>query len=213
MGETTRFAATQRSGAGGTMAESVSPQTRERITEAAMSALRTAPVSALSVRQVAESAGVTTSSVYKAFSSKYELFAVASRQLLVEQVIAVARGVDETAPPIQRLQQVLTGLFTVGRAEPFPTAYLFGMFPLLQHKDVDESVRRHVDEVVAEVHARLHQRIADAVASGDLIGDPDHLAALCATAAFGYLGMAVHSAPEVAPQRYAQFVVAGLPRP
>lgn len=195
------------------MAESVSAETRERITLAAVRAVRAAPVTALSVQQVAEAAGVTTSSVYKAFSSKYELFAVACRRVLVEQVVEVARGVDEAAPPLQRLRQVLAGLFAVGRAEPFPTAYLYGMFPLLQHKEVDDSVRREVDEVEAELRARLRHRIADAVEAGDLAGDPDDLAAICATAAFGYLGMAVHGATPVAPEAYADFVVRGLPRP
>ncbi|MEZ5145343.1 MAG: TetR/AcrR family transcriptional regulator [Acidimicrobiales bacterium] len=111
------------------MAESVSDETRERITAEAARAVRAAPVSALSVQQVARAAGVTSSSIYKAYSSKYELFAEASRRVLVEQVVAIAEGVDEAAPPLERLRQVLTGLFHVGRDEPFPAAYLYGMFP------------------------------------------------------------------------------------
>lgn len=192
------------------MAESVSDETRERITVEAARAVRAAPVSALSVQQVAEAAGVTSSSIYKAYSSKYELFAEASRRVLVEQVVAIAEGVDEAAPPLERLRQVLTGLFHVGRDEPFPAAYLYGMFPLLHHKEVDDAVQEKIDHVDAEVRRRLRHRIVDALDAGALAGDPDELVELCAVATFGYLGMAVNHDEPVAPETFADFVLAGL---
>ena len=103
---------------------------------------------------------MATSSIYKAYGSKYELFAEASRRILVEQVTEVAEELDEAAAPLERLRTVLSGMFRVGRDEPFAAAYLFGMFPLLHHGEVDQKVRELIDHVDTEVRRRLRHRVA-----------------------------------------------------
>ena len=192
------------------MAETVSAATRERITAEAARLVRFEPVSTISVQEVARAAGVTSSSIYKAYASKYELFAEASRRVLVAQVTEVAEAVDESSAPIERLRQVLGELLAVCSEQPFALAYLYGMFPLLHHAEVDDAVRDEVARVDEEVRVRLRHRVVDAVGDGALAGDPDQLVELCRLAAFGYLGEAVHGGHDVAPADYATFVLRGL---
>ncbi len=193
------------------MAESVSNETRERITLAAMEAVRRAPVRVLSIKEVADAAGVTSSSIYKAYSNKYELFAEASRRILVEQVVVIADGVDDSAPPAERLRQTIAGLARVGRNDPFPAAYLWGLYPMIHHRDVDDAVQEKIAHVDAEVRARFRHRIVEALEAGELAGDVDELVELCTVAAFGYLGSAAVSPAGLAdPDAFAEFVIRGF---
>lgn len=192
------------------MAETVSEATRERITEAAAQAVRYAPVATLTVADVAEAAGVTNSSIYKAYSNKYELFAEASRRVLVAQIGEVAGSVDESRPPEERLRQVLVDLFRVCSEQPFAVAYLYGLFPLMHHGDVASDMRARVEHVDDEVRARLRHRMVDVIEAGDLTGDPDTLTELCRISAFGYLGDAVHGGLRIDAETFARFVLAGL---
>ena len=192
------------------MAETVSEATRERITVEAARLVRYEPVSTLSVARVAEAAGVTNSSIYKAYASKYELFAEASRRVMVDQVGEVAESVDEGASPEERLRQVVAGVLQVCSDEPFAVAYLYGLFPLLHHAEIDESVREEVALVDDEVRARLRHRVDAVMTGGALAGDPDDLVEECRLAVFGYLGEAVHGAHRLEPAAFADFVLRGL---
>ena len=192
------------------MAETVSEATRERITAEAARLVRYEPVSTLSVARVAEAAGVTNSSIYKAYASKYELFAEASRRVMVDQVGEVAEAVDESASPEERLRQVVAGMLQVCSDEPFAVAYLYGLFPLLHHAEVDESVRDEVAHVDDEVRVRLRHRVDAVMAGGALSGDPDDLVEECRLAVFGYLGEAVHGEHRLEPEVFAAFVLRGL---
>ena len=162
--------------------------------------MRSEPVNAISVQRVADAAGVTSSSIYKAYASKYEPFAEASRRVLIDQVGEVAESVDESAPPADRLRQVLADLMAVCSEQPFAVAYLYGMFPLLHHAEVASTVREHVAAVDDDVRDRLRRRVGDAVEAGVLTGEVDELVELCRLAAFGYLGAAVHGEPTIAPR-------------
>lgn len=192
------------------MAETVSEATRERITEAAAQAVRHAPVASLTVADVAEAAGVTSSSIYKAYSNKYELFAEASRRVLVAQIGEVAGTVDESVRPLDRLRHVLVELLRVCSEQPFALAYLYGLFPLVHHGDVAPEMQARVDHVDDEVRARIRHRIVDALEASDLRGDPDVLTELCRVSVFGYLGDAVHGDLPIPPDVFADFVLAGL---
>lgn len=184
--------------------------TRERITDVAAAAIREAPVSALTVADVATAAGVTNSAIYKAYANKYELFAEASRRVMVTQLTEVAESVDESTQPIDRLRHVLTEILRTVAAEPFAVAYLYGMFPLLHHGDVDTSVRDQIADVEEHIRSRLAHRVDDAITAGDLTGDRDVVVDLCRVAIFGYIGIAVHQAPTIAPDVYVDFVLSGL---
>lgn len=192
------------------MAETVSEATRERITQAAVRAVRGSPVASATVAEVAEAAGVSPSSIYKAYGNKYELFAEASRRVLVAQMSEVAASVDETAPPRERLRHTLVELFRICSEEPFAIAYLYGLFPLLHHGDVDPALRDAVRHVDGEARVRIRRRIVDVVEAGDLAGDPDALTELCRLSAFGYLGDAVHGELLLGPETFGDFVLAGL---
>ncbi len=194
------------------MAETVSSDTRERITIAAADAVRKAPVLALSVQQVADAAGVTSSSIYKAYTSKYELFAEAARRVLVEQVVTIAESVDDSAPPLDRLHQVLEGLARVGREDPFPAAYLYGMYSVLHHDEVDPSVQDKIEHVNTEVRDRLRHRIEAAIEVGELDADVDEAVEFCSVASFGYLGTTVNGGEPPDPADFARLVVRGIHR-
>ena len=194
------------------MVESVSSDTRERITRAAAAAVRKAPVAVLSVQEVAEAAGVTSSSIYKAYSSKYELFAEASRRVMIEQVVTIAETVDTSAAPIDRLHQVIAGLARVGRDDPFPAAYLYGMFTVLHHDDVDPVVQEKIEHVNSEVRARLRHRIEEAIQAGELVAEAEEAVDFCTVASFGYLGTSANGGVPPDPDDFARFVVRGIHR-
>ncbi len=192
------------------MAETVSAATHERITAAAVDAIRGSPVLALNVQDIAEAADVSTSAIYKAYGNKYELFAEASRVILMEQAEAILSHVDDDAEPIERLHQLLAGVFKIGRDQPFAAAYVFCTFPIVFHGDVDEAVGHRARDLRLYLVDGLRNHIGDAIEAGDLDGDADTMAELVAIDTFGYVGRSITVTERVSPDEFARFMIAGL---
>ncbi|MEM9513942.1 MAG: TetR/AcrR family transcriptional regulator [Actinomycetota bacterium] len=185
------------------MAETVSEATHQRITAAAVDAIRGNPVLTLNVQDIAETADVSTSAIYKAYGNKYELFAEASRVILMEQAEAILAHVDADAEPIDRLHQLLAGIFHIGREEPFAAAYVFCTFPMVYHGDVDQSVGDRARDLRRYLVDGLRNHIGDAIEAGELEGDADTLAELVAIDTFGYVGRSITVSERVGPDAFA----------
>ncbi|MEO1058153.1 MAG: TetR/AcrR family transcriptional regulator [Actinomycetota bacterium] len=190
--------------------ETISDATRERITRAAMDAIRDRPPVAINAQDVAAAADVSPSAIYKAFGNKYELFAAASREILLEQAQLIRDRVDDDASPLERLRQTLEGVFYIGRDEPFAAAYVFCAFPMVYHGDAGPDVVEHARDVRAFLIEGLQIHVAAAIDAGELNGDAAMLAELCAIDTFGYVGRSITTPENVSPEQYAAFMVAGL---
>lgn len=192
------------------MAESVSTATRDRILAAAVEAVRSSPVSTVTMKEIAEQVGITTPSIYKAYANRYELVADACQVVLAAQVEKIAHQVDDADDPLGALTEMLVAVFEVGRAEPYAAAYLYGIFPLQYHGHIGEAVATRVRQLTGEVRLRLRTRIDAVVAAGGLHGEPAKLVDFCLIASFGYIGESIHHDRLIKPTELAQFTIAAL---
>lgn len=192
------------------MAESVSPTTRDRILAVAVEAVQRSPVSTVSMKQIADHVGIATPSIYKAYANRYELFADACRLVFENQLAEIAHDASAHDDPLDALEEVLTSLFEVGRAEPYASSYLYGVFPLQYHGQVGDAVMTRVQHVTTEAVNRLRTRIDAAVAAGQLHGQPDKLTELCAIISFGFIGGSVHHDRLITPAELASYTIAAL---
>ena len=192
------------------MAESVSPATHQRILAVAVDEVTRHPVSTVTMQQIAARAGVTTSSIYKAYANRYELFADACRQVLAAQIEEISHEAGEEEDPLAALRNVLASLFEVGRSAPYAAAYLYGIFPLQYHGHVGDEVAERVQQINAEVRSRLHSRIAATIATGQLHGDISRLTEFCLITSFGYIGGSIHHNRLIEPDDLADYTIAAL---
>jgi TetR/AcrR family transcriptional regulator len=96
-----------------------SPDTRERILDAAEEAFASGGYAAARVAGIAEAAGVNKAMLYYYFGSKDALYQAALERTL-DQLAALAQGVlaDPQTPPDRRAEAFLRGYFGVLRARP-----------------------------------------------------------------------------------------------
>ncbi|MEO1055421.1 MAG: TetR/AcrR family transcriptional regulator [Actinomycetota bacterium] len=194
------------------MAETVSAETKERIRRAAVEAMQTDAVQLLSMVDVAKRAGVTKSSLYKAYRSKYEMFADAAQLVMIE---TIREGIEaavehEGDDPLDVLRAVLAAVYRVGRDQSFAHAYLVGMFPLVHHEVVSDEVLEGVEALRNEARSRLRRRVVDAIEGGSLSGDPDKMLEVCMIGAFGYVGTSLEDEEILEPEEFADAMIAAL---
>ena len=151
------------------------------------------------------------SSIYKAYTNKYELFAYAAEVVLAEQVYAVAERVDETDAPIDILTGILVDFYTLGRAHPHAAFYIFAAVPLAHHEDIpDASLLETIASMGQVVRAKLESRVVAAIEAGELRGDADTLTEHLLIASFGYIGIVQTGATTIGPADFAEMTVASL---
>ena len=142
---------------------------RNAIIDAALNSYRDGGFAAVSFRRVAQAVGISHMQPYRYFSDKQALMA-AMRARCFEHLITLIKAAHQPhQTPLQALYSITAGTF--GYLFEHPQQYRL-MFSLNQ-PPVDQYPE--LKAVREQVYQHIKQLIADAVAVGEMHGDPDEI--------------------------------------
>lgn len=141
-----------------------SRQTAERIVAAALGLLAQKPVEAISVAEIARTAGVSVGGFYARFESKAALFAYLNANVL-EDVVAKARDLfSEDAVRDLDARAIVERYIDMAVRSFRRHRLIFQQIALRSRTSQDEAFRRRVLELNVELHDLFRARLAARVA-------------------------------------------------
>ncbi|MBF6135757.1 TetR/AcrR family transcriptional regulator [Nocardia otitidiscaviarum] len=152
---------------------------RQEILDAAVRVFARKGFAASRIDDVAAAAGIAKGSVYLYFDSRDALLEAAFEQYSAEALAAVQRAVDGDAPALDRLAELVRGVFEVLAGTPDHARILFDLWATDYMKDVYREQRRVIAGLLAEIRPDLgeaHATVIVGVIEGVLLQwlvDPD----------------------------------------
>lgn len=131
------------------------------------------------IRKIADEVGLSSTALYMHFPDKGAILQEICRDAFSRLIAANAAVADEDAPPIRRLRRMIDGYVDFGFAHPNAYRLIYLTRPVEAREGAQDMAR----ELGGGLFTTLEATVADAVAAGDLKGDPSVLAqAIWATA-------------------------------
>lgn len=142
---------------------------REALVAAALARYRTAGLSAVSFRRIAQDVGISHMQPYRFFSNKADLLAAMRAQCFREVLAVIAASDVSHAAPLKRLYAITAGTFTYLFQRPADYRLMFALnqpapAEIAELAEARSAVYRHLRDVVQE-----------GVEQGSLHGDPDNI--------------------------------------
>jgi len=158
---------------------------RDQILAAVLACLGEGGFDAVSMRAVAQGAGVPLGSLHYYFRSKEEMVGAALARNVEEMIAGIVSDVDETAPPRARLRALVVEAIPRLCVDPSHVPVYIGFWSWCQKVPERRALYHRVSE---GVHERLRLLVEQGNRSGDFhAGDPGVAATLILSALVGFL--------------------------
>jgi AcrR family transcriptional regulator len=169
---------------------------RDQILAAVLDCIGTGGFDAVSMRAVAYGAGVPLGSLHYYFPSKEDMVGAALARSVEDTVAGIIAGVDEAAPPRDRLRSLVVDAIPRLCADPALVPVYIGFWSWCQKVPERRAIYHRVSE---SLHTRLRLLIEDGTRRGDFhAGDPAVAATMVLSTLVGFL-LDHHGEPDVPP--------------
>jgi AcrR family transcriptional regulator len=158
---------------------------RDQILAAVLACLGDGGFDAVSMRAVAQGAGVPLGSLHYYFRSKEEMVGAALARSVEEIIAGILGDVDETAPPRARLRSLVVDAIPRLCADPTRVPVYIGFWSWCQKVPERRALYHRVSE---GVHQRLRKLVDEGNRRGEFhAGDPAVAATLVLSTLVGFL--------------------------
>ncbi len=158
---------------------------RDQILAAVLACLGEGGFDAVSMRAVAQGAGVPLGSLHYYFRSKEDMVGAALARSVEELIADIVRDVDETAPPRARLRSLVVDAMPRLCSDPGRVPVYIGFWSWCQRVPERRALYHRVSE---SVHERLRLLVDDGNRRGDFHApDPAVAATLVLSTLVGFL--------------------------
>ena len=158
---------------------------RDQILAAVLACLGEGGFDAVSMRAVAQGAGVPLGSLHYYFRSKEEMVGAALERSVEELIADIVRDVDESAPPRTRLRSLVVDAIPRLCADPVHVPVYIGFWSWCQKVPERRALYHRVSE---GVHERLRLLVEEGNRRGEFdAGDPAVAATLIVSILIGFL--------------------------
>ena len=167
------------------------------------------------IRKIADEVGLSSTALYMHFPDKGGILQEICRDAFARLIAANAAVADEDWPPIQRLRRMIEGYVAFGFAHPNAYRLIYLTRPVEAREGAQDMAR----ELGAGLFTTLQATVADAVAAGELTGDPSLLAQAIWATAHGVVSLMITKPyfpwadRQLLVGTMLDAVFAGLPRP